>query len=106
MLPMGQRPIWNDCRAVGNCIVVLLPKHTFVSYVFENQRDSKVSSHHGGKRFEGTWMSSIPIPLPRNYVVGIDLQRKDLEKSHQPSYLRGEFREKGWWYYYIYALAI
>ena len=60
----------------------------------------------GGNRFAGTWFGSLPVPLPKNYVLGIDLQRSDFENYGHPSYLRGEFRNHGWWYYYLYALAI
>ena len=40
-----------------------------------------------------------------DYVRGIDVQRHDFE-SKMRSYLRGEWRDHGWWYYYIYGLAI
>src|SRR5690348_15903626 len=59
-----------------------------------------------GNRFAKTWLGGLPIPLPRNYVLGIDEQRRDLEHYGLPSYLHGEFSMKGWWYYYLYALAI
>ena len=36
---------------------------------------------------------------------GIDLQKWDFERKMW-SYLRGEWRLGGWWYYYLYALAI
>src|SRR5690606_7683365 len=32
--------------------------------------------------------------------------KRDFERYSHPSYLRGEFRDHGWWYYYLYALAI
>jgi 4-amino-4-deoxy-L-arabinose transferase-like glycosyltransferase len=60
----------------------------------------------GGNRFAGTWIGALPILLPKDYVLGIDLQRLDFERYQQPSYLRGKFSSRGWWYYYIYALAI
>jgi 4-amino-4-deoxy-L-arabinose transferase-like glycosyltransferase len=60
----------------------------------------------GGNRFVDSWLVNLPVPFPKNYVLGIDLQKRDFEKYRYPSYLRGEFRDKGWWYYYLYALAI
>jgi hypothetical protein len=57
-------------------------------------------------RFVATWLGELPVPLPKNYLLGIDVQRKDFERYHRPSYLRGEWREGGWWYYYLYAVAI
>jgi 4-amino-4-deoxy-L-arabinose transferase-like glycosyltransferase len=73
---------------------------------------SQLLSGHAGKsqfsvgnRFEGTWLANLPVPLPADYVLGIDLQRRDFEGT-QPSYLRGKWRDGGWWYYYLYSLAI
>lgn len=60
----------------------------------------------GSNRFAQTWMGAVPVPLPANFVLGIDLQKRDFENYPQPSYLRGEFRQSGWWYYYLYALAV
>ncbi len=56
-------------------------------------------------RFAGTWLASVPVPVPRNYLLGIDVQKRDFE-SHYYSYLRGEWRKEGWWYYYLYGLAV
>ncbi len=60
---------------------------------------------HTGNRFRGTWMGSVPLPLPEDYVRGIDVQRVDME-GRWPSYLAGKWRRPGWWYYYVYALAV
>jgi hypothetical protein len=46
------------------------------------------------------------VPLPRNYILGIDIQQQDFENYGRPSYLRGEWRDHGWWYYYLYAAVI
>ncbi len=56
-------------------------------------------------RFAGTWLGPLPIPLPQNYLEGIDVQKRDFE-SGMRSYLRGEWRTNGWWYYYLYGLSI
>jgi hypothetical protein len=58
-----------------------------------------------GNRLADTWVASLPVPFPANYVQGIDAQRLDFERG-LPSYLNGEWSEHGWWYYYLYALAI
>ncbi|MEN6405330.1 MAG: glycosyltransferase family 39 protein [Thermoguttaceae bacterium] len=59
----------------------------------------------GANRFAGTWLAKLPVPLPANMVQGIDTQRYDFERG-LPSYLRGQWADHGWWYYYLYALAI
>ena len=56
-------------------------------------------------RFVGTWMEYLPVPVPADYVLGIDAQMHDFEMGG-PSYLRGEWKLRGWWYYYLYALAV
>ena len=58
-----------------------------------------------GNRFANSWLARVPVPFPRNYVMGIDLQKWDLERK-MLSYLRGEWKVGGWWYYYLYAMAI
>jgi hypothetical protein len=65
------------------------------------------SPEKSGNRFSGTTFARIPIPLPTNYVRGLDEQWKDLEDFPSPNYLCGEWKEDGgWWYYYFYALAV
>jgi hypothetical protein len=59
----------------------------------------------GENRFRGGWLSRLPVPLPAEYLQGIDVQRRDFE-SKLPSYLAGQWRDRGWWYYYIYALGV
>lgn len=58
-----------------------------------------------GNRFAGTLLASVPVPLPANYLLGIDVQRYDFEVGKW-SYLRGEQKFGGWWYYYLYAMAV
>jgi len=60
----------------------------------------------GGNRFDDSWLGDLPIPLPADYVIGIDLQQRDFEDFGMPSYLRGRFQDKGWWYYYLYAVLV
>jgi hypothetical protein len=62
---------------------------------------------HGipGNRFQGTWLDEWPVPVPANYLLGIDLQRYDFEEGKW-SYLNGEHKIGGWWYYYLYALGV
>jgi hypothetical protein len=61
--------------------------------------------HCRENRFAGTWVGSVPVPFPRNFVSGIDVQKSDFEKGLW-SYLGGEWRRQGWWYYYLYGVAV
>ena len=58
-----------------------------------------------GNRFADTRLGSLPVPFPKNYVQGIDTQKVDFEHGMR-SYLRGQWSERGWWYFYLYALAV
>jgi len=82
-----------------------LGDYGFVSQTLGGPSDDTQSRIRPRNRFAGSWLSELPVPLPENYVMGIDLQKRDFERGF-PSYLRGEWRTGGWWYYYLYALAI
>jgi hypothetical protein len=56
-------------------------------------------------RFANTLIGWIPVPFPEDYVLGVDRAKLDFEAGGS-SYLRGEWRDHGWWYYYLYAAAI
>lgn len=56
-------------------------------------------------RFAGKPIGIVPVPLPTSYLSGIDLQKYDFEQGKW-SYLRGEWKHGGWWYYYLYAAMI
>ena len=58
-----------------------------------------------GNRFSDSWLAGIPVPLPANYVLGIDHVKWEFERGYA-SYLRGEWRHGGWWYYYLYAMLV
>lgn len=59
-----------------------------------------------GNRFANAWVGWLPVPFPRSFVTGIDLQKRDHEDYPQPSYLRGAWKNGGWWYYYLYGLLV
>lgn len=56
-------------------------------------------------RFRATALERVPVPLPADLIIGIDIQKFEFESKY-PSYLNGEWRDHGWWYYYLYAMAI
>ena len=82
-----------------------LGEFPFISESFSGQRLTGTDS---GNRFRGTWLGSLPVPVPADYLRGIDVQRQDFERlgPRVGSYLAGEWRETGWWYYYLYGLAV
>jgi len=58
-----------------------------------------------GNRFSDGCLSVLPVLLPRDYLLGMDEQKWDFERGMW-SYLQGEWRLGGWWYYYLYGLAV
>ena len=79
-----------------------LDEFVFVS----NTLSGKPTGDHVGNRFQGTLAGMIPVPFPAQFVMGIDSQKKDFESHTQQSYLRGQWQDGGWWYYYIYGLGV
>jgi 4-amino-4-deoxy-L-arabinose transferase-like glycosyltransferase len=77
------------------------------SYMFRSQALTGAPDNHGN-RFAGTLLSQLPVPLPRPFVEGLDVQRYHLEGGLdvQATYFRGEWSKSGLPYYYLYALAI
>ncbi len=74
-----------------------LGQFTFVSHAFTGAVDTATETN----RFAQSALRDMPVPLPRNYLLGIDLQRHDFESFGHPSYLYGEWRARGWWHYYL-----
>jgi hypothetical protein len=58
-----------------------------------------------GNRFENSLLGYIPVPLPAEFVQGIDTQKLDFERGLE-SYFRGEYSEHGWLSYYVYTILI
>lgn len=59
-----------------------------------------------GNRFRGTVLGEIPVPFPKQFLLGFDSQKKDFEAYRPISYLHGTWQHGGWWYYYIYGLLV
>ena len=82
-----------------------LEEFRFQTMLFTGYDSLKDIPPEGANRFAGTWMGRLLVPLPASMIQGIDTQRYDFERG-LPSYLRGQWANHGWWYYYVYALAI
>lgn len=82
-----------------------LGEFDFVSQALGGPRDMSDPDSRVSNRFLQTPLAGFRVPLPSNYLLGIDHQKGDFEQGY-PSYLRGEWRHGGWWYYYLYGLMI
>ena len=56
-------------------------------------------------RFVGTFWGRIPIPIPTDYLHGLDLQKADFESARW-SYVAGTHKLGGWWWWYFYATGV
>ncbi len=63
------------------------------------------SSQLTGNRFHGTRMERLPVPLPAEYLQGLDEQKSHADRGFV-NYLCGEWKHGGWWYYYLLGAAI
>lgn len=79
-----------------------LEEFQFVSESLSGPHDATSS----GNRFRGTLIGRMPVPLPEAFIRGADLQKKDFESYRRASYFRGQWKNGGWWYYYIYGLFV
>jgi dolichyl-phosphate-mannose-protein mannosyltransferase len=79
-----------------------LREYRFVSALLSARSDGQAF----GNVFASTCWGALIVPFPTDYVLGVDLQQAEFEDFGRDSYLRGEFRSRGWWYYYLYALGV
>jgi hypothetical protein len=90
----------RTCQPLGNL--------SFVSRTLAGASSDGAQTYEigrSGNRFRNSPLAGLIVPFPEDYINGIDVQRRDFERGF-PSYLRGELRHRGWWYYYIYALGV
>ncbi len=59
---------------------------------------------HAGYGFQAGNRSPMEV-LPVDFLQGISAVRSELSRG-QPSFLGGQWRFGGWWYYYLYALSV
>ncbi len=83
-----------------------LRDYEFRSRLFRGIAADAPDERRPGNRFANSWLGRAPALLPTDYVQGIDLQRDDFEIKMLWSYLRGQGQSGGWWYYYVYVLAV
>jgi 4-amino-4-deoxy-L-arabinose transferase-like glycosyltransferase len=78
----------------------------FVSDALSDNIEPSSDGHGEDRRnrFENSVLGCVPIPFPADFLLGLDLQKKDFEHFGSPSYLAGVSRSTGWWHYYIVGL--
>ena len=116
---VAERPVGKAILRQSSQLIVVFVVAIYVInalYSFENtfrrldsfefvSRPMSGTTDSGPNRFAGTIVGCVRIPLPANFILGIDLQKSEFERGYW-SYLRGEWLTSGWWYYYLYALLM
>ncbi|GIW97434.1 MAG: hypothetical protein KatS3mg111_0767 [Pirellulaceae bacterium] len=51
-------------------------------------------------RFDTSFAASVPVPVPRNYLLGIDYLRMEVEQRKW-SFLNGDWKKGSWPHYYV-----
>ncbi len=83
-----------------------LGSYQFVSSIFTGAGPpAKSYGKIPGNRFATGPLKDFPVPLPEDFIQGIDVQRRDFESGF-PSYLDGVWRNWGWWHYYVHAFCV
>ncbi len=82
-----------------------LGSYHFISRALAGQDVKEMDLSAAKNRFSGTVLGRIPVPLPADFVLGIDQQKADFDLGY-PCYLRGQWQHGGWWYFYLYGLAV
>jgi hypothetical protein len=58
-----------------------------------------------GNRFADSILSPLPVPLPKDFVLGVDFLRHEVETKYW-SFLMGEWKFGSWWYYYCISTLV
>ena len=77
--------------------VVPLGQYEFVSHVLGGD---DATTANPGNRFKEGWLGMLPVPVPKNYILGIDYLKMEVEKKYW-SFLLGEWKFGSWPHYYL-----
>lgn len=81
---------------------IQLKHYKFCSHALGGQ---EASEGQLGNRFQGSLLGELPVPVPRNYVLGIDYLRYEVE-HRKWSFLAGEWKLGSWPQYYLVAILL
>jgi len=74
-------------------------------FISQSLTGGKLAIDGTGNRFVEGAFANLPVPLPSDMLLGIDFLRWEFE-SGMESYLCGRWNYGGWWYFYLYAMAV
>jgi hypothetical protein len=77
--------------------VVPLRQYEFVSQVLGG---TEATMANPGNRFKEGWLGMLPIPVPKNFILGIDHLKMEVEQKYW-SFFLGEWKFGSWPHYYL-----
>jgi hypothetical protein len=83
----------------------LLKEYKFISKTLTGHTAAKSAAVKPDNRFAHSRVGYIPVPLPAEFVQGIDTQKRDFEQGIE-SYARGVWTDRGKWWHYSYNLLL
>lgn len=98
---------WRTClQFVAACAVSVVIWNA--AYAFRNTGDRLEDFAFESQTLNGLmeqfpFLEDVPVPLPRDYVAGLDQQKHIMEQPH-PVFLDGELRQSGFPSYYLRVL--
>lgn len=108
--------VWRVLLVLATGLLVLNAGYSFdrtgtpiTGLRLESQSAVRLCKWAGLLEPKASWVArmwrNLPLPVPAAYVEGIDEQVRDFERFHW-TFMAGHWRDRGAWYYYIYALAV
>jgi len=79
-----------------------LGEFEFLSAAMGGEHESRFET---GNRYRGSWLGMLPMPIPGEMLQGLDYLKWEFEGGY-PCYLLGEWKFRGWWYFYLVAMAV
>ncbi|MCX7388361.1 MAG: hypothetical protein NTX48_16980, partial [Planctomycetales bacterium] len=87
---------WTD-------IFVRLDQIHFVSDTYSVPADALSSARRSS--FSDQFVGQMRLPISAKIIEGVDIQKRDFERGFR-SYLMGEWKHGGWWYYYLIGFLV
>lgn len=84
------------------CVIALFVMNCFYLFdgSFSSLSDFDYLESNAMNTLSDGILGSVPIPLPKYYVVGLDMVKAHNERGHL-SYMNGEYSQTGFWHYFL-----
>ena len=101
-LLLGSLLLLNACYGFQGALRPL-GEYSFRTETLSGLRLDEDNAFQRGNRFSGSILARLPVPLPSDFLLGLDEQAGAYERPMN-SYLDGELRRGGWRSFYVRGL--